>query len=220
VNRDVHEVEGFIGKSGVLGLGFGAGAPKFYTMVIRQARVLGQDIEKLKTVWTPQLAYKSVGTYRDANSAIVDGWGKLDFFLETAWVGNGAPISFGPIVIGDGYVEGPGGLRLRYVPVTGGHELKYKYGGRTFKIYGAKFLENIIQFLARIVFMNAALRLYARNVRFILQVHDELVFIVPDEHVDLAKKIIYDEMIRRPSWAPNLPLKVSIGSGQSYGDAK
>jgi hypothetical protein len=46
------------------------------------------------------------------------------------------------------------------------------------------------------------------------------VFIVPDEHVDLAKKIIYDEMIRRPSWAPNLPLKVSIGSGQSYGDAK
>jgi DNA polymerase family A len=220
VDRAVHEIEGFIGKGGVLGLGFGAAAPKFYTMVIRQARTLGQDIEKLKTVWTPDLAYKSVGVYRRTNSAIVDAWGKLDFFLETAWVGNGAPISYGPIVIGDGYVEGPGGLRLRYVPVTGGHELKYKYGGRTFKIYGAKFLENIIQFLARIVFMNAALRLYARNVRFILQVHDELVFIVPDEHVDLAKKIIYDEMIRRPSWAPNLPLKVSIGSGQSYGDAK
>ena len=219
VNRDVHEVEGFIGKSGVLGLGFGAAAPKFYTMVIRQARNLGQDIEALKKIWTQDLASKSVATYRKTNNAIVDAWGTLGFYLENAWVGNGSAVRYGPVTIGRGYVEGPGGLQMRYVPIPG-RNLKYKYGGRTFKIYGAKFLENIIQFLARIVFMNAALRLHTRGVRFILQVHDELVFIVPDEHVDSAKKIIYDEMIRRPSWAPDLPLKVSIGFGQSYGDAK
>ena len=68
--------------------------------------------------------------------------------------------------------------------------------------------------------MHAALRIADRGYKFKLQSHDELVFIVDDKDVDNAEKIIHEEMVRRPSWAPDLPLTASIGHGQSYGDAK
>jgi DNA polymerase len=101
-----------------------------------------------------------------------------------------------------------------------GNEWYYGYGGRRHKLYGAKFLENIIQYLARIVLMNAALRLNGRGYRFVLQAHDELGFIVPDAGVEEAKRIIHDEMVRPPSWALDLPLTASVGVGQNYGEAK
>ena len=49
---------------------------------------------------------------------------------------------------------------------------------------------------------------------------DELVFIVPNEELDNAKKIVHEEMTRRPSWAPDLPVTAEVGSGPSYGEAK
>ncbi len=99
-------------------------------------------------------------------------------------------------------------------------EYRYRYGKFTHTLYGAKLLENIVQALARIVVMNAALRLADRGYKFALQAHDELAFLVPDTDVDNAKEIIHTEMTRRPSWAPDLPLSASTEAGKSYGDAK
>jgi DNA polymerase I-like protein with 3'-5' exonuclease and polymerase domains len=101
-----------------------------------------------------------------------------------------------------------------------GRDLWYSYGGKPRKIYGAACLENIVQFLARIVQMNAALRLAQRGLRMVHTVHDELVFIVPKKDVDETKRIVLEEMVRRPSWAPTLPLKAEVGSGLSYGESK
>ncbi len=217
-------LERFIGKSGVLGLGFGCGADKFYNMVLESARRMGMDMARLKAVWTPLLAQKTVDTYRQENKATVAAWKRLDWLLETSWCGNGPPQKFGPVVIERGAVLMPNGMRLNYVPVsldprseTG---LTYRYGKFVHKIYGAKFLENIVQALARIVIMNAALRLWDKGYFFKLQEHDALAFVVPDADVDNAKKIIYEEVTRHPTWAPDLPLNADIGVGQSYGDAK
>jgi DNA polymerase I-like protein with 3'-5' exonuclease and polymerase domains len=88
------------------------------------------------------------------------------------------------------------------------------------KTYGAAFLENIIQFLARIVQMNAALRLDSLGYRMRHTVHDELIFVVPDAEVEHARAVIHTEMIRPPSWAPDIPLTADIGVGQTYGEAK
>jgi DNA polymerase len=218
----VSSLQRFIGKSGVLGLGYGAGPPKFYIMVIRMARALGMDVRELKKVWTLDLAKKSVSVYRNVNYPIVHTWRKLENVLDTAWLGLSAPVTCGPCVIGHGFVRGPNGLMMQYAEPKRENDggLTYTYGGRKHTMYGSKFLENIVQFLARIVVMNVALRLSDRGYRFALQSHDELAFIVPDEDVDNAKQIIHTEMTRRPSWAPSLPLKADVGSGQTYGDAK
>ena len=153
-------------------------------------------------------------------SNIRDMWQTLDFILATAWAGVGGPAKFGPVTISRGAVLLPNGMYLRYVPVLGGMDKKYRYGRETHKIYGAAFFENIIQALARIVVMNAAIRLANLGLPFKLQSHDELAFIVPDDQVDKAKEIIHTEMVRQPSWAPGLPLKASVGFGQSYAEAK
>lgn len=212
----------FIGKGGELGLGFGCGDDKFYTMVIRSARTLGMDVKKLLEVWTPLLASKSVRTYRTTHGAITSSWRQLDVILETAWMGLSDPVRLGPVMIGHGYVEGPGGLRMVYANPRRDEndELRYDYGKRSYKMYGSKFLENIIQFLARINTMHDALRISDRGFRFALQSHDELAWIVPDDKVAECQAVALEEMRRRPSWAPSLPLNAECNFGQSYGDAK
>jgi hypothetical protein len=220
VNRKVQILEGFIGKTGVLGLGYGAGVDKFYNMVIIMARAAGID---LKDMWTRELAAKTVAAYRKARRAIVHGWYRLDQIIATAWVGKSGPAKFGPCLISKGRIELPNGLSLNYADPkwdSERQEFTYRYGKRTHHIYGAKMLENIVQALARIVVMNAALRIHDKGYRFVLQGHDELVFILPKDGVDKAKEIIHTEMVRRPSWAPTVPLKADIGAGPSYGDAK
>lgn len=221
-----NEVERFVGKSAVLGLGFGLGPDNFYIKTAAAARVQGLAVGD---VWTPALAEKTVRTYRRAQAPTVQFWSLLEDKLNHEWLGKRAPTRLGPIEIGHGYIEGPGALRMFYDVETGEEpppnqmELWYRYGGRWRKIYGAAVLENIIQFLARIVQMQAALRLQATKIPFLRvvhTVHDELIFIVPDKYVDKAKIIIHDQMTQRPSWGSDIPLKADIGHAQTYGDAK
>ena len=221
VDKNLHKIERFIGKSGELGLGFGCGAEKFYNMVVRAARNLGMDVRKLLEVWTPSLAQKSVDTYRTTHGAIRQTWQLLDQILRTAWLGQSLPVKFGPVVIGHGYVEGPSGLRMNYANCREEDgDLWYDYGKRRYKMYGSKFLENIVQFLARIDTMHDALRISDRGFPFKLQSHDELAWIVPDDKVDECKAIALEEMRRSPSWMKDIPLNAECSHGQSYGDAK
>jgi hypothetical protein len=222
VNPKVHLMERFIGKTGVLGLGYGAGVPKFYNMVITDSRKFNID---LKGMWNEKLAGKTVATYRKARKKIVNnGWYKLDRIIAGAWIGKAPPVTFGPCTISRGQVRLPNGLSLNYADPKWDpdrQEFTYRYGRRRHKIYGAKFLENIVQALSRAIIMNAAVRLYKPyGYRFALQGHDELVFLVPTTEVDKAKQIIHSEMVKVPSWAPGLPLKVEVNSGGSYGEAK
>lgn len=112
--------------------------------------------------------------------------------------------------------------KLRYDDTSG--SWIYEYAGRWKRIYGGALLENIIQALARIVTMHAALRLrpdlIKYNWKLALQAHDELVLIVPDDHVNYAKQRLKEELTRQVTWMPNLPVDADIGSGPTYGDAK
>lgn len=220
VDRKVQKVEGFIGKTGILGLGYGCGVDKFFKMVSIMARAMGID---LGDIWTRKLAEKAVQTYRKVNAPIPSAWTRLTNVIHTAFMGDTVPVEFGPVTISKGRVTGPNGLSMFYAdphrdPETGDHY--YRYGRFRHKIYGAKLLENIVQFLARIIVMNAALRIADHGYNFVLQAHDELVYIVPDEEVDKVKQLVHTEMVRTPSWAPDLPLTADVGCGQSYGEAK
>jgi len=233
-------IEGFIGKTGILGLGYGAGKDKFDTMVTQSARKDGLDISK---IYNRALGDKAVDAYRSRYWEIKRGWQILDGAVRSAWLTPYGSQKFGPVVISYGNVELPSGLSLRYAApkqiqvereylVDGSKrwqtEYRYRYGKTWHSLYGAKFLENIVQALARIVVMNAALRIrdrgkhtaYPKDYFFKLQAHDELVFVVHKSEVDSLKKVVLEEMRRPPSWGKDIPLDAELGEGASYGGAK
>ncbi len=216
------EVEGFIGKTGILGLGYGCGKDNFDVMVNRSARTFEID---LTGKYDRSIGDKAVDAYRKRYKEYPAGWRALNNILQSAWL-QGNNMEYGPggvVKIQKGKVIGPTGLELRYADPKYNYdteELSYRYGRFTHKIYGAKLLENITQYLARLVVMDAALRLYRKGLRFVLQAHDELVYIVRDEQVDEAKALIHSEMIRPPVWASDLPLTADVGVGDSYASAK
>jgi len=218
-----HAIHGFIGKTGVLGLGYQCGDEKFYNMVLMLARILGIDLSTV-VAWTPELAHRTVRTYRTRYWQIPQLWNRLQSATSAIWSNPQAAntkINIGPITITYAEIEGPNGLSMKYKnPRLDNGEYIYNYGWGTYKMYGGKMLENIIQFLARIIIMNAALRLNDLGYRFCLQAHDELVFIVPIADEANAKAIIYKELTRKPSWGSDIPLEAEVKSGPTYGDCK
>jgi len=124
------------------------------------------------------------------------------------------------------HIELPSGLSLYY------KNLRQEDGQWLFdfgrvkgkKIFGGKLLENIIQALARIVVMDAAVRLRKplsmMDVRLAGQVHDELIYVVPEDVANVVKALVLKEMSTAPRWADGLPLSAEAEIGPSYGDAK
>ena len=219
VNKKDHPLERFIGKSGELGLGFGCGDTKFYNMVVRSARAMKMD---LGDVWTPELALRSVHKYRNKRSNIYACWGILQNIIDNALNGNSV-MRFGPCLISHGRVELPNGMAMRYkmLPLKDGErEHWYMYGKRRHRIYGPKLLENIVQALARIILMEAGVRIADRGFDFKMQTHDELVWIILKNQLDIALPIIEEELRRPPVWGKDLPLDAEIKHGRSYADAK
>lgn len=237
----VDEIMGFIGKTGILGLGYGCGKPNFHNMVIRSARTQGVDIS---AIYTEAIGFKGVDAYRRRYHQIPTAWGKLQRIVQMQWsdpIVGATPIRFGPgkgcVEISYGKIMLPSGLPMEYDDPQRRQTFKdgitrdeyvYRYGKFTHRMYGPKMLENIVQALARIIVMNAALRIRDLGksrpcpdaYRFVHQAHDELVFIVPDFELDTAKKLIHSEMTRPPSWGMDIPLTADIGAGASYGEAK
>jgi hypothetical protein len=205
VNKWADPNERFIGKIGILSLGYGAGATRFNQMVTQQARQYGIPLEGL---FDTRVAEVTVNTYRSLFERIPDTWRKLDRYLQrNIDGGNDNPAKWGPVEFSAGKITLPNTMTLRY-------EQNDQH------LYGAKLLENISQALARIVIMQAAVRLAKRGYRFALQVHDELLFVVPEAQVEAAKKTIMEEMIRPPLWLPELPLAAEVGVGDNYGETK
>jgi hypothetical protein len=210
--------ERFLGKTGILQLGFQCGWAKFqWTVAIQSA-----NTPTPMTLHDEQ-AQHIVNVYRSRYSKIRDSWGWLQgTALPTISGALDNEQTFGPCIIKKGSILLPNGLSLYY------HDLqchegqwKFTFGGKPKWIYGGGLLENIVQALARIIVMEAGVRIRQRTQEaYAMQVHDELVYIVKDEHVDLLKTIAMEEMARPPSWAPDLPLASEAGIGQSYGDAK
>lgn len=220
INKKEHPAERFIGKTAILGLGYGLGWTKFQRTVKMQSKAQAGKLIDL----SDEEAIKIVQTYRTAYDRIPAVWRMLNDNINVIASGNGS-FSIGPCVFEKGSILLPSGLRLHY------HDLKYSndewtytYAGKPKRLYGGALLENIVQALARIVVMDAAARLRARmamfDVQLALQVHDELVYVVPEEVAKVCEQMALDEMSTRPSWAPTLPLAAEASYGKSYGDAK
>lgn len=215
--------EGFVGKTCILGLGYGMGAEKFKT-----ALKSGGNVEV-----TIDEAQKIVNLYRRKYALIADLWkgaanaiDKMAHGFETTF-GVGIEIRCTP----EG-VHLPNGTMIRYPELRFDHnEKQYLYSGRygPVRLYGPKMVENVVQALARIVVFDQMARIDqqlrtrdepGRRHKIALTVHDEVVAVIPEDFADEALEMCLKEMSIPPRWCADLPVACEGGIARTYGDAK
>ena len=209
INKNDDPVERFVGKTAILGLGYGLGAQKFKDTLA--AGAMGPPVH-----FTLAEAQNVVTTYRNTYRGIPTLWRKLEDLLKQTMHHDNYGNKYGPLIVGDRKLVLPNGMALRY------HNLRYSSGGLMYEsrgkneyTYGGRITENVIQALARIVITDSMLRLSKHN-DVALTVHDEIIItgtnISPS---DTMKKIITDMCIP-PLWAADLPLDAEGGYAKEY----
>jgi DNA polymerase len=210
--------ERFVGKTTILGCGYGMGAAKFK----KQLKTLGVEISEDE-------AQGIIDTYRKHYLAIPRLWREAGSILDT--IIDNKTKKFGRndllVVEGEKGIRLPNGLYLRYPNLRkhnnddGKSEYVYdtKKGKTTVpnRIYGGKVVENVCQALARII-IGEQMLLIAKKYKVAMTVHDAIGCVVPESDVDVALENIQMFMRVRPDWALELPLNCEAGAGRSYGE--
>jgi DNA polymerase III epsilon subunit-like protein len=160
--------------------------------------------------------------YRKAAWPVCSLWQLCDELLSASLY-EGKPYKFKCLHFEKEKIVLPSGMALRYPKLT--FELDEKnrkqwfYGPDRIKLYGAKLVENIVQAVARCVMTDGMLRIQNRY-PCVLTVHDEAVVLVPAAEVAEAEPWILAQMVKQPSYMPDIPLAAESGAGARYGEAK
>jgi len=207
---DITKDERFIGKTVVLGCGYGMGAEKFKNMLSLQ-----------KVSMDKSEAERIISIYREKNFKIKQLWGQGQNALRFILQKRNAPIGQHNVVsVMDGGLLLPSGITMRYTNLRNDKDDGFIYDARkneVVRIYGGKVIENIVQALARIVIGHQMLKI-AERYRVVLTVHDAVACIAPETEVLEAKRYVEECMRSAPEWAVGLPLNCESGYGRSYGD--
>jgi len=212
--KDVTKEQRFVGKSTILGAGYGMGAVRF----AEQLRAFGTKIEVDE-------ARRIISIYRDSNWRIAQFWRECQNMLVSMSRGEAGAVGTNNLLTyRDNSIKLPSGLRMRYGDLNyeqGERGLEFSYmtrRGRT-RIYGGKVTENVCQAIARCI-MGEQMLAIAKRYKPVLTVHDSVVCCVPDDELDEARQYIEDCMSTTPSWAEGMPITCESGIGKSYGDCE
>jgi DNA polymerase len=216
--EDITKGERFVGKTTILGAGYGMGPPKFKL----QLKNFGVDIPLAE-------CQRIINVYRETYFRIPRLWAEAGRALEAMMQGSIAPIGLEGVVevVEGNRIKLPNGLHLHYPnlrrqPMLGSNhtELVYdtKKGRATIpnRIYGGKCVENVCQALARIV-IGEQMLMVARRFKVAMTVHDAVVAVVPEDNLDLSQEFVETCMRIRPKWAQGLPLNCESKVGLTYG---
>lgn len=207
--------ERFVGKTTILGAGYGMGAAKFQA----QLKTFGVEVELDE-------ARRIIDIYRKTNYEITALWRQaheaLSYISRNEAAGLGKP---GVLKLdGRRAIRLPNGLWMRYDKLKAETDeegrIQFSYEtrrGRT-KIYGGKVIENVCQGIARCIIGEQMIRI-AKKYKVVLTVHDAITCIVPDDPVEIENGVSYIEECMRwvPDWAEGLPVNCESGKGKSYG---
>ena len=207
----------FVGKTTILGAGYGMGAVRF-----------AEQLKTFGTTMEPAEAKRVVQIYRDANWKIAQLWRSSQHMLVSMSRGDDFTYGANNIVHcrsrnGTAGIKLPSGLWMKYADLDyeqgeRGPEFSYRTRrGRT-RIYGGKVVENICQAIARCIMGDQMLAI-AKKYKIALTVHDSVVCCVKESEVDEAREYIEACMNTTPAWADGLPITCESGIGKSYGEA-
>ncbi len=223
------KIERFVGKTCILGLGYGMGAEKF-----RRTLEVGQGGISVKIELSE--AERIVRLYRQKNHKIVALWQKCGHALGGILARQSGII--GKCVTYDEQgIKLPNGMYIRY-PALRANANNYEYiaDARQYrkavkdrvmtgeaddiswtKIYGGKATENVVQALARIVVAEQMVAI-GQHYHVAFQVHDELIITAPATHASEAEQHLVEVMSTAPSWCADLPVACEAGHAENYGD--
>lgn len=157
-----------------------------------------------------------VDSWREANPNIVSLWWDIDSVVKRV-VKTRSKEEYKNLVIsyekGILFIELPSKRRLAYPKAKigmnrfGGESVVYEgivVGNKWDKIesYGGKFVENIVQAIARDILAEAMMRLEKKGFNIVMHIHDEVVIESDSSSIEEVNQI----MSLVPSWAPGLIL--------------
>jgi len=213
--ESVDKTQRQVGKTVVLGAGYGVGHKKLQAFLKTQA---GVEV-------TLEEAKRIIDTYRSSANKIADLWPKSGKALEALMLGQETTIdAVGIIKVVPGVgLTLPSGLHIQYpnlrvhTDAEGKRELIYDSKGLPVRIYGGKVVENVCQAVARQIVAEQMLRV-SKRYKVVLTVHDAVAIIAPEAEAKQAQAYLEECMSWNPKWATGLPLSCESGMGVSYGD--
>ena len=196
-----HGINGHLrakGKIAELALGYGGAAGALRNMGALEMGLTEAELPALVTAW------------RNANPNITRLWWDVDEAIRSA-VKYRRPAETHGLLFrmenGILFITLPSGRSISYIhPEIGGDGITFEGLGLTRKweriqSYGPKFVENIIQAIARDLLMNAMRNL--RGTRIEMHVHDELII---EAGPELSLEEVCGRMAATPKWADGLIL--------------
>ena len=167
-----------------------------------------------------------VDSWREANPNIVSLWWDIDSVVKRV-VKTRTKEKYKSLVIsyekGILFIELPSKRRLAYPKAKigmnrfGGESVVYEgivVGNKWDKIesYGGKFVENIVQAIARDILAEAMMRLEKKGFNIVMHIHDEVVIESDSSSIEEINQI----MSLVPSWAPGLILDADGFESEFY----
>ncbi|NBW11689.1 MAG: hypothetical protein EBR82_27020 [Caulobacteraceae bacterium] len=215
-NKPIEEItkdERFVGKTTILGAGYGMGAMKFQA----QLKSFGFHMEL-------EEARRVIDVYRRANNDIATLWREAQIMLERLSRGEGSFLGRAgvlEIVPEESGIRLPSGLLMRYDDLQAeesekGLQFSYKTRRGRINIYGGKVIENCCQAIARCIIGEQMLKI-SKRYRVVLTVHDAITCVVRDQDVDEATHFVESCMRWTPPWAEGLPVNCESGASKNYG---
>ena len=214
---EITKEERFVGKTTILGAGYGMGSAKFKN----QLKTFGVEV-------TDEEAKRIIDTYRATYPQIVALWKTAGDSIKAILRDQQTHLGRNDVLAIDGKegIRLPNGLYIHYPNIRAVQnedktEIVYdvKRGKQVIptRIYGGKLIENVCQALARIIIGDQML-MVAKKYRVVMTVHDAIACIVPENEVKTAQEYVELCMKLRPQWGTELPLNCESGYGDSYGE--
>lgn len=215
---DITKDERFVGKTTILGAGYGMGAAKF----MAQLKTFGVELPQ-------EECQRIIAVYRETYEWIPMLWRKAGDMLDVILKDQYAEFGRDNLLKVEGKkgIRLPNGLYIKYPNLrkVRNEDNKFEYVYDTKKgratipnrIYGGKVVENICQALARIA-IGEQMLLVAKKYKVVMTVHDAIACIVPEAEEQTGLEYVEMCMRMRPKWALELPLNCEAGSGRAYGD--
>jgi DNA polymerase I-like protein with 3'-5' exonuclease and polymerase domains len=216
VTKKEHPNERALGKAGELSLIFGVGWNTF-------AETVRTGLSGPPYPITDQQAQLAVKVYRQTRPKVVRSWSDMSgmmSFMQRAR-GPDAKLYRDVYEFRRNRVLMPNGLYMHYNELytveDGGMPRSYfkTKGGNYDPLYPAKLFQHLVQSSARTLMAQRAVEL-AKEFRIVLLVHDEIVFLIPENDADDALKHGLDILGQPPSWCSDLPLEVEGAYAPNY----
>ena len=216
--EEISKDERFVGKTTILGAGYGMGAQKFKA----QLKTFNVEVSDEETAHI-------IKVYRETYDWIPALWRKAGLALDA--IINNQSTSLGRAGVLE--VEGRRGIRLPnglYMKYPNLRKMRNEQGKDEYvydtkkgkavvpnRIYGGKVIENVCQALARIIIGEQMLQV-AKKYKVVMTVHDAIACVIPEQEAEAGQEYVEMCMKMRPKWAQDLPLSCESGMGRSYGE--